>query len=181
MLSLGPRIMFIFCNHLRPLGTYNNGVKHACSGSPSRCGCHLTISIPGVHSHPVFSSIILSQAQLIGGPQMRPFNLIHCPTGPKQSMALSWKISELGKGKICGMPKYCDKLNFTWQIQDLVWASCLSGTEVLRREDVTSREETLWLLRHFAFNHCWPCWVWRLLKPECRTSGQTQLSWEKHP
>lgn len=111
-------------------------------------------------------------------------DLIHCPTVPKKSTALCWKIPEVGKGKTCGMPKYCDKLNFTHetrQIQDLVWTSCLPGSEVLRKADVTSREEILCLLRHFVFNHCWPRWVWRLLKPECRARGQAQLSWQKHP
>lgn len=47
------------------------------------------------------------------------------------------------------MAKSCDKLNFTGetrQAQDLVCSSCLPGSEVLRKEDVAPREETLWLL-----------------------------------
>lgn len=88
-------------------------------------------------------------------------------------MALCWKIYEIGKGKCC------EKLNLTCetrQVQELVCNSCLPGREVLREEHVPSTEEMLWLLRHFVFNHCWPCCVWRLHRVQGMSTGTAQLA-----
>ena len=85
--------------------------------------------------------------------------LIHRPTEHRKTMALWAKISEVGRGKTCGMQKPVVRSHASSvkpgrsKTRSVAPASLRS--EVVRKEDFTYQEETLWLLRHVVFNHYW--------------------------
>lgn len=141
MLSLGPRIMFLFFavisgqleHTIMVLNMLALGLLQGVATtwqSLSQVFIHTGVLLPNTEPGTAHRWTTNEAIQL---------DFIHCPTETKKSMALCWKIPEVGEGKTCGMPKYYDKLNFTCETrrsQDLVWTSCLPGSEVLRKGDV---------------------------------------------